>query len=145
MNVYEASWNWGLLGIAFAIGLAVGVLVVYLLMCRSARVAKLREELERTKAEHEDYRRQVHDHFGKTSVLFQHMTSSYRAVYEHLAEGCESLCADGTIPGQLELPDTQLIGEQGGESGAKTAVHQKGAPGRRRKTDPPPLPPDPQA
>ena len=125
MNVYEASWNWGQLGIAFAVGLAVGVLVVYLLMCRSARVAKLRAELERAKAEHEDYRRQVHDHFGKTSVLFHHMTSSYRAVYEHLAEGCESLCADATMPGQLELPDTQLIGEHGAGPGTKTAARKR--------------------
>ncbi len=145
MNVYEASWNWGLLGIAFVVGLAVGVLVVYLLMCRSARVAKLREELERAKAEHEDYQRQVHDHFGKTSVLFQHMTSSYRAVYEHLAEGCETLCADATIPGQLELPDTQLIGAHEAESGSKTAARKEGPPGGRRKTDAPPSPPDPQA
>ncbi len=145
MNVYEASWNWGILGIAFAVGLAVGVLVVYFLTCRNARVAKLREELERTKAEHEDYRRQVHDHFGKTSVLFQHMTSSYRAVYEHLAEGCESLCADATIPGQLELPETQLLDKHETEAGAKSADRHDGPPTGRRKTDPPLVPPDPQA
>ena len=144
MNVYEASWNWGLLGIAFVVGLAVGMLVVYLLTCRGARVAKLRGELERTKAQHEDYRRQVHDHFGKTSVLFHQMTSSYRAVYQHLAEGCETLCADATIPGQLELPETQLIGERQDEAG-KMSTSKEGPRGGRRKTDPPPLPPDPQA
>lgn len=126
MNVYEASWNWGLLGIALALGIAVGALLVFLLVCRSARVAKLREELERTKADHEIYRRQVHEHFGKTSVLFQQMTTSYRAVYEHLAEGCESLCNDATLPGQLELPRTQAIGDGTQKAGARIVAPEPG-------------------
>ena len=127
MNVLEASWNWGLLGIALAVGLVVGGLLVFLLVCRSARVAKLREELEQTRAEHEVYRRQVHEHFGKTSVLFQQMTTSYRAVYEHLADGCETLCNDATLPGQLELPRTQAIGADEERAGARIAAPEPGA------------------
>ncbi len=127
MNVFEASWNWGLLGMALAVGLAVGALLVFLLVCRSARVAKLREELERTRAEHEVYRRQVHEHFGKTSVLFQQMTTSYRAVYEHLADGCETLCNDATLPGQLELPRTQAIGADKEQPSGRIAAPEPGA------------------
>ena len=135
MNVFEASWNWGLLGIALALGLALGALLVFLLVCRSARVAKLREELAQTKAEHEAYRSEVHEHFGKTSVLFQQMTNSYRAVYEHLADGCETLCNDATLHGQLELPRTEAIGDGGNGAGARIAAPEQ-APAPEAKEQP---------
>ncbi len=117
MSGYAIDWSSGLLWSVFAVGFVVGCLVMYFVIRRGTRAAQLKKELDRVRAEHEDYRRQVHDHFGKTSVLFQRMTGSYRAIYDHLVQGSQSLCDDGTIPGRIEFPQTRLLSDRGDEEG----------------------------
>lgn len=132
MSGYAIDWSSGLLWSVFAIGFVVGCLMTYFVIRRGTRAAQLKKELDRVRAEHEDYRRQVHDHFGKTSVLFQRMTGSYRAVYDHLVQGSQSLCDDGTMPGRIEFPQARLLRDRGDEQGvsaestdrAKTGVDQ---------------------
>ena len=121
MSGYAIDWSSGVVWIVFAGGFVAGCLLTYLFVRLGSRTARLQRELDRLKAEHADYRRQVHDHFGKTSVLFQRMTGSYRAVYEHLARGCESLCDDDTIPGRIELPQTRLLRDRGDEQSSSPA------------------------
>ncbi len=132
MSGYAIDWSSGLLWSVFAIGFVVGCLMTYFVIRRGTRAAQLKKELDRVRAEHEDYRRQVHDHFGKTSVLFQRMTGSYRAVYDHLVQGSQSLCDDRTMPGRIEFPQARLLSDRGNEQGvsagstnrAKTGVDQ---------------------
>ena len=40
------------------------------------------------------YRDNVSDHFSLTADLVQHMTESYREVYQHLASGAQDLCSN---------------------------------------------------
>jgi uncharacterized membrane-anchored protein YhcB (DUF1043 family) len=56
------------------------------------RIRELEAELSDTKKELEGYRSKVNNHFKKTSELFTQMTSTYKAVYLHLAEGSHELC-----------------------------------------------------
>jgi len=62
--------------------------------------------------EHETYRQEVQQHFGKTSDLFQSMTVQYRELYDHLAQGARSLC-DTTQPAPvLDLENKALLPQQ---------------------------------
>ena len=58
------------------------------------RIRELEAELSDTTKELEGYRLKVNDHFKKTSELFTEMTSTYKAVYLHLAEGSHELCTN---------------------------------------------------
>jgi hypothetical protein len=51
----------------------------------------------------------VQQHFTRTSDLFQHMTTQYRELYDHLAQGAQSLC--DTIPAtpELDLSERELL------------------------------------
>jgi uncharacterized membrane-anchored protein YhcB (DUF1043 family) len=68
-----------------------------------------RDELKRGRQEVEGYRGQVSEHFGDTSRLLRELTLQYRAVYEHLAEGARDLCAEGSIPLEVGLPESPLL------------------------------------
>jgi uncharacterized membrane-anchored protein YhcB (DUF1043 family) len=109
MSGGEISWIWGVGFIAFAFGVAVGIVVSYLLLTQSSRAKQLAEELEQVKAESRQYRAQVGQHFQKTSELFQGMARQYRDVYEHLAGGAQALCGDSVTSPQLDIPETQLL------------------------------------
>ncbi len=79
-----------LVGGGFLIGLALGRSSNKL----EARVLELEGELTESRAALARYREEVGQHFGKTSDLLRDLTLQYRAVYDHLAEGANSLCPD---------------------------------------------------
>jgi uncharacterized membrane-anchored protein YhcB (DUF1043 family) len=56
------------------------------------RIKELEGELVDARKDLEAYRSKVNSHFKKTSELFTQLTSSYKAVYLHLAEGSQELC-----------------------------------------------------
>jgi uncharacterized membrane-anchored protein YhcB (DUF1043 family) len=87
-----STWGFGIL--VFAIGLLLGCIATYLVFARNRRTRELQEELNQFKERFTDYRDQVTQHFMRTSELVQEMTQSYRAVYEHLANGAQRLCGD---------------------------------------------------
>ena len=75
----------------------------------AAEAQAARDELKRRRQEAEAYRGQVSEHFGDTSKLLRELTLQYRAVYEHLAEGARDLCAEGSIPLEVGLPESPLL------------------------------------
>ncbi len=114
----EVAWNWGIGLVAFAFGVVAGIIVTYLFLVETKRAKKLQEELERVQGEFDDHRGRVNAHFQKTSDLFHGMTKQYRAVYDHLAEGAQSLCSEELQTPQLEIPETRLVGTHGPETAA---------------------------
>lgn len=48
--------------------------------------------VEKAEAELEDYKRSVTEHFGQTAAHFQAIGKQYRELYEHMANGAQSLC-----------------------------------------------------
>ena len=74
-----------------------------------AEAQAARDELKRRLQEAEAYRGQVSEHFGDTSKLLRELTLQYRTVYEHLAEGARDLCAEGSIPLEVGLPESPLL------------------------------------
>lgn len=94
MNVEPVALLWIvallLVGGGFLVGLALGRSNSKL----EARCRELESALEQSQATHAKYREEVGSHFGKTSELLRDLTLQYRAVYEHLAEGAQTLCPD---------------------------------------------------
>lgn len=84
--------------IVFAGGFAVGLLFAMFALPAGRRAKALQAELTELKQSHETYREEVSGHFQKSSELFADMTHSYKAVYDHLAGGAQSLC-DAPDPG----------------------------------------------
>jgi uncharacterized membrane-anchored protein YhcB (DUF1043 family) len=109
----DALWNeavWRAMLVPFVGGLALGALVAYLALRRDhVRRRELQREVERLEGELSAYRAQVHQHFRRTSDLFQALTASYRAFYEHLASGASSLCREERLAPALDLPEARLL------------------------------------
>ena len=59
-------------------------------------------QLEETRAEYDDYRKDVTRHFDQTAQQFQAIGQQYRDLYEHMAKGAQAFCVP-TEPGS-ELP-----------------------------------------
>ena len=95
-----STWAFGIL--VFVIGLVLGCIATYLVIVRYGRTRELQKELNQLKERFTDYRDQVTQHFMRTSELVQEMTQSYRAVYEHLANGAQPLCGDESDTNRLD-------------------------------------------
>ncbi len=92
----------------------------------TARLRQTEHELATTREELEQYRKRVAEHFDGTSRLLHDLTLQYRAVYEHLAEGAQSLCPDGSnllAPSlaQAALPEASKETDDAGPEPAEAA------------------------
>lgn len=96
-----------------AIGVLLGMLFASRLNISPARVQELENQIRELKDIHNNYRESVSHHFSMTAELFQHMTESYKEVYQHLASGAQELCnsdvAGKLLPAQTE-PEFQQDG-----------------------------------
>ncbi len=97
---------WLVASLAFAIGLAAGALLCYLLRPRRTRRADL--ELEQLRQEFQSFRDRVNDHFSTSAHLSHRLTDAYRAVQEHLATSAGELCADEMTRLRLQEQQTPL-------------------------------------
>ena len=66
-------------------------------------------QVKELKAEHEQYRKKVDDHFVNTAVLFKGLTDQYRDVYRHIATGAGELCSDEAKSIQIDMQETALL------------------------------------
>ncbi len=83
--------------VVVSLGALIGFIIGWL--ARSGAAAKSKEmsqTLQQNKDEMAEYRKDVTAHFEKTAMLVGAMTEQYRAVYDHLADGAQSLCNDPT-------------------------------------------------
>ena len=78
--------------VCLAIGIVVGVLFASYLKSSPSRTKELESQIKSLKESHGEYRDSVSDHFSMTAELVQHMTESYKEVYQHLASGPQDLC-----------------------------------------------------
>jgi len=77
------------------LGIIVGAIAARLVLPSRRQLRRLTSELESLRAEHAAYRANVTRHFETTSDLVANMTASYKAVYDHLSAGAQTLC-DGS-------------------------------------------------
>lgn len=75
------------------VGVVLGMVFASRLNTSPGRVQELENQIRDLKDSHLNYRENVSDHFSMTAELFQHMTESYKEVYQHLATGAQDLCS----------------------------------------------------
>jgi hypothetical protein len=85
----DPVWLFG--AIALAAGVLLGMLLNRLFNPAVSDVDKLKAELAQERAEAERYKANVNSHFNKTSELVNELTQDYVKVYQHLAEGAQTL------------------------------------------------------
>ncbi len=76
-----------------AVGVVIGVVFASHLNTNPSRVRELENQIRDLKDNSNNYRDSVSDHFSMTAELVQHMTESYKEVYQHLATGAQELCS----------------------------------------------------
>jgi len=91
-------------------GAAAGALVAFFLLPSPRQVRRLQEEIDALRAEHERYKGQVTSHFHKTAELVGVMTQSYKNVYDHLAQGAQTLC-EGPPALPADFGEARLIAD----------------------------------
>jgi len=100
--MFEAVSVNPIIGGAIAVlGVALGLLLGRFVLPGRREIKRLRGEIEQLGREHAEYRGRVAGHFEKTGALIGQMTASYKAVYDHLADGAQDLCAAEALPRPL--------------------------------------------
>lgn len=121
-----------------AIGVVLGIVVASRYSSGPVRVRELESEIRTLKENQREYRDSVSDHFSMTAKLIQHMTESYRDVYQHLASGAQDLCS-AEVANKLLPADSDAVFDGSGNKSdgddlipprdyaAKQSPDQKGA------------------
>lgn len=107
MEAIDPVWQLG--GIALVIGFLLGTVIQMRLKPKSGDIDKLKAEMEKTRAEMEQYKASVNRHFNKTSDLVNELTQDYVKVYQHLAEGAQSLSDTPVFAQMLEQSQGRVL------------------------------------
>jgi uncharacterized membrane-anchored protein YhcB (DUF1043 family) len=97
-----ASSVWQITIIALVTGALIGALAYRLLSPSVKQADKIKSELDQTRQELGSYKVNVSQHFDKTSELVHDLTQNYVKVYQHLAEGAQTLGDNKTFTNLLE-------------------------------------------
>lgn len=74
-------------------------------------------KLEETRAEFDDYRKDVTRHFDQTARQFQSIGQQYRELYEHMARGAETFCVPGEPGSALPFSTQSRLPTDADETG----------------------------
>ena len=100
MEEVSSVWQIGI--IALVAGAMIGVLAYRLLSPSVKQADDIKAELDAARKELSSYKDSVNQHFNKTSELVNDLTQDYVKVYQHLAEGAQTLGDSQTLNNLLE-------------------------------------------
>ena len=98
-NVYAV---WQISIISLVAGAMIGALAYRLLAPSVKQAGKIKSELDVSREELDNYKASVNQHFNETSELVNDLTQNYVKVYQHLAEGAQTLGDSKTFTNLLE-------------------------------------------
>lgn len=75
----------------FFLGMVIGAFVHRSMYSDNSQSEKLKEEIQTLEQDFDQYKTSVAEHFDKTSELVQGLTENYVKVYQHLAQGSQTL------------------------------------------------------
>ena len=130
------GWMWIVLGSMFAVGAFLGFALGRTKGDDFQKVRELENSLSESKAELEEYRQSVAEHFGKTAELFNRLTTDYREVYEHLAASSEALCGDQVPKISAEVPDSKLLDAESATTEVETSQAEASVEEKAEETAP---------
>jgi uncharacterized membrane-anchored protein YhcB (DUF1043 family) len=82
---------WQISIIALVVGAMIGAMAYRLLAPSVKKAGKIKTELDSAREKLDSYKDSVNQHFNKTSDLVNDLTQNYVKVYQHLAEGSQTL------------------------------------------------------
>lgn len=92
-----------------------GLVVGFIVNQRKGSSGKAQRQLENHLSElqqqQQSYQLEVTEHFQETAKLLDQLTSSYRDVHNHLAEGAHLLADEAVGESMPTLPDTSVINQ----------------------------------
>lgn len=83
------TWEYGIIGLV--IGLIIGALLMRFGSSKLRGQHAVQYELEKTRAELQDHKQELSNHFAKSAELLNGMTNSYRELYQHMAHSSQHL------------------------------------------------------
>lgn len=100
MEGFDSVWQVFLLSLCA--GALIGALAYRFFNPVSKQLDQMKSDRDSANAELEDYKAGVGQHFDKTSQLVNDLTQNYVKVYQHLAEGAQTLGAGKSFNNLLE-------------------------------------------
>lgn len=95
--------------IGLIIGLSVGLLIGGLVLRFGRKPSNAEKSFSELQSEHHAFREEVADHFVETANLINHLTDSYKEVFEHMQKGAQALVDSDTLREKLPLLDEDTI------------------------------------
>ncbi|OKP03424.1 Z-ring associated protein ZapG [Xenorhabdus eapokensis] len=128
------TWEYALIGLI--IGFIVGALAVRFGSSKLRQQNALQAELEKNRAELEEYRKELVSHFARSAELLDNMARDYRQLYQHMAKSSNELMPN--MPVQ-DNPFNYHLGESNTKTQKVTANmpprdYSEGASGLLRPT-----------
>lgn len=127
MEYINSLWQVGV--IALVAGAMIGALAYRYFSPSVRQSEEIKSELDHAKRQLSNYKASVNSHFEKTSELVNDLTQNYVKVYQHLAEGAQTLGNSRELNSLLEQQQGKVLLSVGDETDAsETAVDSKAAP-----------------
>ncbi|MFP1909492.1 Z-ring associated protein ZapG [Lonsdalea quercina] len=87
------TWEYALIG--FVIGVIIGAVAMRFGNRKLRQQQVLQHELEKSKADLEQYRQELLGHFARSAELLDNMADDYRKLYQHMAKSSNDLLSEG--------------------------------------------------
>ncbi len=107
MELESSVWLFGF--IALFTGAIAGALAFKLFSPSVKQADQVKSELEEARAELDNYKKGVSQHFDKTAELVNDLAQNYVRVYKHLAEGAQTLGASKSFDLIEQNPSSSAI------------------------------------
>src|SRR5690606_41292978 len=107
------TWEYAL--IALVVGIVIGAVAMRFGNRKLRQQQSLQDELEKDKAELEEYREELVSHFARCAELLDNMATDYRQLYQHNAKSSSRLLTEMTAetnPSRNRLADCEAGNEE---------------------------------
>ena len=124
MDYVNSVWQISI--IALVAGAMIGALAYRLLAPSVKQADKTKSELDMAREELSSYKASVDSHFDKTSELVNDLTQNYVKVYQHLAEGAQTLGDSRTLTNLLQQHQGKVLISVDDEISARDTIADDG-------------------
>ena len=107
------TWEYALIGLV--VGIVIGAVAMRFGNSKLRQQQAQQYELDKSKAELEEYREELVNHFAHSAELLDNMADDYRKLYQHMAKSSSSLLPEmssETNPFRNRLADSEAGNDQ---------------------------------
>jgi len=102
------TWEYAVIGLV--VGIAIGAVAMRFGNRKLRNQQVMKNELEKSKAELDEYRQELVGHFARSAELLDNMATDYRQLYQHMAKSSNNLLPD--MPEQDNPFNYRLTGSE---------------------------------